>query len=249
MTSAIVCVAIDAEASPFLRIAQNQGAIRRIGTAGFVHLDFDGNDVLLIRSGIGQTNAAAALTAAIVADAAAASLDTPAPWSFGPNKFSPRIVVSAGTAGGLGANVKVGDVVIGTETAYSSANAVAFGYEYGQIPGMPRRYIADEAAVAAAQQVHLEHGTIHAGLLVSQDSFINAPTAYDIRGQFTDVLATDMETTAIAQVAYNFEIPFIAVRGISDLCGPEAGTDHRSNADGAARASAEVVLAMLTALN
>jgi len=248
MTSAIVCVAMDAEASPFMRLAQNQGTIRRIGAAGFVHLDLDGHDVLLIRSGIGQTNAAAALTAAIVADAAAASLDSAAPWNSGTGKFAPRIVISAGTAGGLGADVRVDDVVIGSEATYSMANAVAFGYEYGQIPGMPRRYHSDSAAVAAAQTAQLKVGKLHTGLIVSQDSFVNAPTAYDIRGQFTNVLATDMETTALAQVGYNFEVPFIAIRGISDLCGPEAGTDHRSNADGAARASADVVLATLAGL-
>lgn len=248
MTSAVVCVAMDAEASPFMRLARKQGTIRRIGGAGFVHLDLDGHDVLLIRSGIGQTNAAAALTAAIVADAAAASLDTPAPWSIGGGKFAPRIVVSAGTAGGLGRDVQVDDVVIGAEATYSMANAVAFGYEYGQIPGMPRSYHSDEATVAAAATAQLAVGKIHTGLIVSQDAFVNAPTAYDIRGQFSDVLATDMETTALAQVAYNFGVPFIAIRGISDLCGPEAGTDHRSNADGAARASADVVLAMLSGL-
>ena len=56
----------------------------------------DGLPLLLVKSGIGFVNAAGATTSAILETEGAVCL-----------------VVSAGTAGGLGSEVEVGDVVVG----------------------------------------------------------------------------------------------------------------------------------------
>ena len=40
-------------------------------------------------------------------------------------------------------------------------------------------------------------------------------------------------------------LPFVSVRGVSDLCGPQAGEDFHIGADVAAARSAAVVLALL----
>ena len=46
-----------------------------------------------------------------------------------------------------------------------------------------------------------------------------------------------MESTALAQVAVGAGIPFVSVRGVSDLCGPEAGQDFHIAAEEAAPAA------------
>ena len=52
-------------------------------------------------------------------------------------------------------------------------------------------------------------------------------------------------TPALTQVAAGTGIPFLSVRGVSDLCGPEAGQDFHIGAEEAAARSAAVVLALL----
>ena len=59
---------------------------------------------------------------------------------------SPRVLVSAGSAGGLGVGVRVGDVVVGSSYVLADADARAFGYVLGQVPGMPASYPADARA-------------------------------------------------------------------------------------------------------
>ena len=53
-------------------------------------------------------------------------------------------------------------------------------------------------------------------------------------------------TTALAQVAAGAGVPFVSVRGVSDLCGPEAGQDFHIAVEEAAARSAAVVLALLS---
>lgn len=92
----------------------------QLGHAAVYARVLDDYPVLLVRSKIGGTNAAAALTSVI-------SLVSK----------QPRLVVSAGTAGGLKSGIAVGDVCVSTTLAYTDADATAFGYVRGQLPGMP----------------------------------------------------------------------------------------------------------------
>ena len=64
---------------------------------------------------------------------------------------------------------------------------------------------------------------------------------------FDGALATDMESSAIAQTARSFNAPFLAIRGISDLCGPASDADFLTHVDDAAERSTEVVAAVLAA--
>jgi len=81
--------------------------------------------------------------------------------------------------------------------------------------------------------------------MLAGNSFITAANVTDTREVFPTALSTDMESTALAQVAASAGIPFVSVRGVSDLCGPEAGQDFHIAAEEAAARSAAVVLALL----
>jgi adenosylhomocysteine nucleosidase len=187
-----------------------------------------GRTVLLVRSGIGLVNAAAAAAAALA-------------------HVQPQSLVSAGSAGGVGLQVHVGDVVVAQEALLAGADATAFGYALGQVPGMPERFASDPGLVQAAAGVQAGM-PVRTGLVLSADSFIDARTLQTIRERFPTALSTDMETAALAQVAHLFGVPFVSIRGISDLCGPTAGQDHTLRVDDAADRSAAVVLGLLDAL-
>ncbi|WP_237208263.1 5'-methylthioadenosine/S-adenosylhomocysteine nucleosidase [Rothia nasimurium] len=232
--AAIIQVAMDVEAAPFLEKTQAVGDAYALGEAEFYPraLATDSGDlkILLVRSKIGLVNAATALTVAL---------------SLVP---APRLVLSAGTAGGLRADVEVGDLAIGTEYTYTDADATAFGYEFGQVPGMPATYatqpaLLDQARAAAA--AYSGEGTPLFGQMLAGGSFVTAKNVKDTREIFPQAISTDMETTALAQICTSRQIPFLAIRGISDLCGPAADQDFHMDAPIVAERSATLALAVL----
>ncbi|WP_258065378.1 5'-methylthioadenosine/S-adenosylhomocysteine nucleosidase [Rathayibacter sp. AY1B8] len=227
MSTAIVLVAMDEEAAPFLAAASSASEPRAVGNALQWELELDSRAVLLIRTGIGLVNAAGGLTAAILREGG-----------------SRPLVVSAGTAGGLGADVRVGEVVIGAEYVQTDADARAFGYALGQVPGMPARYSGDNAALAAELEL-LEGPPVRRGLIVSSDVFVSSAHVDRVRNDFPGALATDMESVALAQTAHVHGLPFVSVRGISDLCAPG---EFEAHVDDAADRSVAVVRALLRGL-
>ena len=84
-----------------------------------------------------------------------------------------------------------------------------------------------------------------AGTMLSGDTFIDASTVEAIRASFPDALSTDMESAALAHTCHLYGVPFLSVRGISDLCGPAAGADFLVHVDDAASRSAIVVIGAL----
>lgn len=193
-------------------------------------------ELVLVRSGIGLVAAASALATALT-------------------RLAPAVVLSAGTAGGLGRAVEVGDVCVSTTLAYTDADATAFGYAHGQTPGQPAVFEADAAVLARVEEVGpaaLRGATassggarIRAGQMLAGNSFVTAANVGRARELFPGAVSTDMESTALAQVAASAGIPFASVRGVSDLCGPEAGQDFHIGVHEAAARSAAVVLAAL----
>lgn len=231
----VVQVAMPAEAAPFIAAADDSEPIAcPLADAEAHRLQLAGRDVVLVTSGIGLVAAASAATWAALT-------------------FQPRAVISAGTAGGLAAASRVGDVAIGLDYSYGTADATEFDYERGQVPGQPVRFPASEALLDALDALGREPGsreerdgagTLY-GRILSGDTFVTARNVADTREAFPDAVATDMESCAIAQACRSLDLPFVSVRGISDLCGPEAGIDHHLSVDVTSQRSADAVLALI----
>lgn len=232
----VIITAMEEETLPFLQRASEVGeevavgnSVQRTGTLG-------GLKTLFVRGGIGLVNATAAATAALLR-AQYEAPEAPAP-----------LVISAGSAGGLGDLVRVGDVVIGTQNINADADARAFGYKLGQVPGMPEASLVPEVLLDASNIGTPGHGTVetvHHGLMVSSYSFVGHERSAVIKEQFAGALATDMESSAIAQTCASFGAPFLAIRGISDLCGPASDADFLTHVDDAAERSAVITCAVL----
>lgn len=232
-------VAMPEEARPFLHhLPLREGAAgpELPGGAEAWSLDLGGGrELLLVRSGIGLVASASALATVLT-------------------QVTPEVIVSAGTTGGLGRDVEVGDVCVSTDLAYTDVDATAFGYAPGQTPGQPATFTADPDLVARASAARdaLHAATpaagaarIHVGQMLAGGSFVTAANVKDTRERFPQAVSTDMESTALAQVAHAAAIPFASIRGVSDLCGPQAGQDFHIGADEAAARSAAVALAAL----
>lgn len=220
--SAIILTAMPEEAEPFLQAAKAKGtepqSISSFGTSSAWLLPLTTPPIALIRTGIGQSATASALG-----------------WAL--SAFQAPVVFSAGSAGGLGVDVNVGEVVVGKEYRYGTADATAFDYEPGQIPGQPPAFTAPPEIAETIKGRH--------GLMLSGDSFITAANVGEMRERFPDALTADMESTAAAQVCHAAGVPFVSVRGISDLCGPRADQEFHMALDVVAGRSATAVLAAI----
>jgi adenosylhomocysteine nucleosidase len=223
---AVIVTAMADESAPFVDRADFVGEVSQVGHALHRLLSFEGRGVLLVQCGIGLVNSATAAAVAISAT-------------------STRVVISAGSAGGVGEDVRVGDVVVGSTYIYSGADARAFGYALGQVPGMPETYTGDQDLLGATLGADVPGLRVLAGTMISGDAFIDASTVDAIRTAFPGALSTDMESAALAHASHLYGVPFLSVRGISDLCGPAAGADFLTHVDDAAERSARVVIGAL----
>lgn len=227
--ASVVIVAMDEEAAPFLDRASSVGEPLGFGTGVRRDLVVAGQPLVLLRAGIGFANAVAAAAYAF--------------YHVGPGVP----VISAGTAGGLAAGVQVGDVVVGARYVNLNADATAFGYALGQVPGMPADYAPEPLLAERALGADSAEQSVRAGTIGSSEAFVTADRALRFRAEFPDVLAVDMETAALAQFAHTHGLPFVSVRAISDLCAPD-GTEFLTHVDDAAARSADVVVATIMAL-
>lgn len=191
----------------------------------FYEGEIGSSSVVMVQSGIGKVNAAIATTLLITL-------------------FEASTVINTGSAGGIGKNLKVGDLVLSTDLSYNDADARAFGYAYGQIPQMPERYEADKETVSLLKKSALESGwDVRHGLIVTGDSFISDKnTISEIQSHFSDALVTEMEGTAVAQTCFQFKVPFVVVRAVSDVADEKASISFNDFIETAGKKSAEMVL-------
>ena len=185
---------------------QNQPREMKIGIIVAMDKEFAqlkkvfGNDpnVVLQKCGIGKVNAAIGATMMI-------------------EKHHPDVIISSGCAGGADPSLNVGDVVVAMETTYHDAYC-GDNCAYGQIMGMPKRYILSDKLIAIVQQFGSDCHAITMGLTVSGDWFVDSREKMrEIMQHFPEAKAVDMESCSIAQVCYTFGVPFVSFRIISDV--------------------------------
>jgi adenosylhomocysteine nucleosidase len=187
----------------------------------------------LLRSGIGKVNAAMSTTILL-------------------EKYKPDCIINTGSAGGYNPSLNVGDAVISTEVRHHDVDVTAFGYEYGQVPQLPAAFLADEKLVAAAETAskEIEEIQIVKGLIATGDSFMSDPVRVDfVRTKFENLQAVEMEAAAIAQVAHQFNVPFVIIRSLSDIAGKESNVSFDQFLDKAAHHSATLVMKMVASLS
>ena len=126
----------------------------------------------------------------------------------------------------------------------------AFGYEKGQLPANPAAFLSDQQLADLADEIAQSQGqNVKRGLICSGDSFINSEEKIaQIKADFPNVRAVEMEATAIAQVCHAFNVPFVVVRAISDAGDGEASMSFEEFLPLAAKQSSALVLGMIDRL-
>ncbi len=197
--------------------------------ATFYTGQINGVDVVLLQSGIGKVAASIGTTLLIEC-------------------FKPDAIINTGSAGGFDSSLNLGDVVISSEVRHHDADITAFGYEMGQMAGQPAAFIADSKLIKLTEQALANMADTHAvhGLICTGDAFICTPEKQAvIRQHFPNVIAVEMEASAIAQTCHQFQVPFVVVRAISDVADKESPMSFDEFLPLAAKSSSQMVLNIL----
>jgi len=186
-----------------------------------------GHEVVAVLSRIGKVAAAITATLAI-------------------ERFGATRIVFTGVAGGLAPGVNVGDIVVADSFIQHDLDASPIFPRY-ELPlyGVSRlptdavlraalhaaalKLAAEPAAVLGTADQRLASASapqVHLGLVVSGDRFVSSDAeSRALRLALPDALAVEMEGAAIAQVCYDYEVPYAAVRTISDRADDLAHVD------------------------
>lgn len=187
-----------------------------------------GQQVVLLKSGIGKVNAAIGTTILL-------------------ERFAPDCIVNTGSAGGFAQELEIGDVVISSEVRQHDFDLTVFGYEPGQVPQMPPAFTPDPTLVAIAEHsiAKVEGVKTVKGLIATGDAFMNCPDKVaETRAKFPAMLAVEMEAGAIAQTCFRFGVPFIIFRALSDIAGKESSLSFQEFLSQAGVHSAHMVIEM-----
>ncbi len=207
-----------------------------IGGNTFYVGTLNGEDVVLVQAGIGKV-LAASCTAALL------------------NNFTVTGVIFTGIAGGVGDEVNVMDMVIGTALVqhdYGTETNDGFVWngeaaadqETGMIPVDPTlsKLAYDSAcSVLGAEKVHQ-------GVIATGDQFV-ASESYvkELQTKF-NALACEMEGGSVARVCDQFGVPCTVIRCMSDKADGLAHDTYAFNYTEASNTSASVVMEMLKTL-
>jgi adenosylhomocysteine nucleosidase len=153
------------------------------------------------------------------------------------NKFEVDVVILIGIAGAISPELKIGDIVIGDKYLQYDMDSTPILKRH-EIPYLGRTYIfSDNSLVKKAvrssesfvtnikkkiknkilSEFNIENPKVYIGTISSRDQLVNS---LNEKAQMLkiapDILCVEMESAPIAQVCYEFKVPFIAIKIISD---------------------------------
>ena len=207
-----------------LRVEERQGISFFCGSWG-------AHQVVLVQSGIGKVNATLSV-------------------AFLRIYFQVDCIINTGTAGAVDPGIEVGDIVIANALRHHDADVTGFGYEIGQMAGMPAAYYPDTELMRLAQEVCRQQEIEPVlGQIVSGDQFVDSVEEIKgIQAHFPQTRACEMESAAIAQASYVLNIPCLIIRVISDNANGEAPMTFDKFIELVSPISARIVLGVIEQL-
>lgn len=224
MRIGIICAG-DVEVDPFLDELKDAACVRK-AMLKFYTGKIANHEIITLFCGACKVNAA--IAAQIIIDT-----------------FKAELVINAGVAGGIDPALEIFDTVISTEVAYHD---VAAGILTEFHPWMKSIYFAADEEVVAVSRTALKNfktkGKIYWGRMVTGEAFIEDEHRQEIIDNF-DPLSVDMETASIAHVCYVNEVPFIAIRTVTDTADHCGNEFFEKNCVEAAKIAKEITVKVL----
>ena len=211
--------------------AMQEPAHREISGVPFTCGKLLGTDVVIARAGVGKVNAAVcAQTMALI--------------------YEPELIINSGVSGALSPELRVGDVVIGTDVVQHDVDTTALGDEPGFVStvdrlSFPLDNFASTAIAAAAEELGIRAVR---GRIASGDQFVASTERKEEIVRLFSAVTCEMEAGAIAHVCFLNRVPCAVIRCISDGGNEEAPMSYEEFLPLAAKNSSELTLAYLKSL-
>ena len=169
-----------------------------IGNKNNSHTVMYGKNIFLIKSGIGKVNATIATMKAI--------------------EYGADTIITTGLAGGIDETLSQGDVILADKIAYHDVDCGAPNSK-GQVQDLPLYYELSTQIIKDNIK-EIDSGYFRLGLTLTGDQFVtDKEQLLQIKKEFPQGLAVDMESGAIAQVCHIYNKNCISLRIISDVVG------------------------------
>lgn len=163
-------------------------------------------------------------------------------------EFKISELIFTGVAGAIDPSLKIGDIVLGKRFIQHDLDARPLIPQF-EVPLLQKKFIetpdlqfnkAQEIIEKLLEEKHLHsvitdeellqfnitHPTLHIGDIASGDQFFSSNKAKEHLLQLIpSTLCVEMEGAAVAQVCYEFQIPFTIIRTISDAADEDAKFD------------------------
>lgn len=221
----IIC-ASDAELEPFIRQIKDV-KITEKAMLKFYEGKLDQVSVIVLYSGVCKVNAAIAAQLLI-------------------DLFQVDLIINAGAAGGMDESVRLLDTVISEQIVYHDVTDDVLTEFH---PWMQSCYfMADKELLAAAKEYcKTAEYPIRFGTMATGEQFIEDEKRDEINRKFAP-LSVDMETAAIAHVCYVNQVPFLAVRSITDTASHKGKENFERNCEMASEISSKITIGLLGSL-
>lgn len=206
---------------------------KKIGDVTYYLVNINGNQVYVILVGAGKVNVASGLMYALV-------------------KLCIKKVIVVGNAASLNEEeYPIGSVAIATGSLEWDVNYINLGYPANVVPGntvsiYPTDSTLFKEAVDASNGLGYQ---TFSGLFASGDTFVASTAQADQIETATGADFLDVETGVVGQIAFEYNIPYISVKGISNYATDTALADYNANKETANNLANRVVLNMLESLN
>lgn len=208
-----------------------RATVHRIGMRDYYVGELYGERCVLVLARVGKVAAAATAVTLI-------------------REFGVTDLIFTGLAGGVGPEVRVGDLVIADRTVQHDMDARPL-FPRHLVPLLDRdvfptdpaltdalriaadRFVREDLATAVPAAVRERFGVeaprLHLGMIGSGDQFIGAPaTVAELRQRLPGLLAVEMEGAAVGQVCHEYGVRHAVIRTVSDRADDSAHVDFSS---------------------
>ncbi len=156
-------------------------------------------------------------------------------------------IFNIGTSGGIRKDLTTRDVIIATKVGYYDVDVTDFDYKLGQMCGCPQYFPCDTEYIK--NNLRKSDLSLIEGIVLSGDTFMNREKYLksNLVKLEDDILACEMESGAVGQVCYIYNIPFVVIRSISDIVTRDNNNfeEHVSNANETSTNSAKALLQLI----
>ncbi len=224
-----IIVAMDEEREAIVNIMKDT-KVEQIYNLRFLRGTIQGKKCIVVKSGVGKVNAARTTQVML-------------------QNFEIQYVINVGAGGSINGMLNIGDVLIGKQVIQHDFDITAFGHSKGYITGIGNAIVCDRELVSQLEQIiqkvpersyQIKIGGIATGDIFCTESWMKDK----IRAKFSSDVV-DMECAAIGQVCYLDNVPFIAIRAISDTPNGKNASTFDENLKLASKRCANVLMLAL----